>query len=143
MHKYFFRHNNLTEKNEISKNGNIFSQILSSQSTEMNQLKTTLQKLYNLVVIAKEKADKDEFIDRLCKVELLVSNLYYSFFASPLELPEKSPSDLDFKGLILQAIETSKNLIEQINIPEENRTALIINLDLQNLLNMIQPFSCS
>lgn len=137
MHKYFFRHNNLTEKNEISKNGNIFSQILSSQSTEMNQLKTTLQKLYNLVVIAKEKADKDEFIDRLCKVELLVSNLYYSFFASPLELPEKSPSDLDFKGLILQAIETSKNLIEQINIPEENRTALIINLDLQNLLNMI------
>lgn len=143
MHKYFFRHNNLTEKNEISKNGNIFSQILSSQSTEMNQLKITLQKLYNLVVIAKEKADKDEFIDRLCKVELLVSNLYYSFFASPLELPEKSPSDLDFKGLILQAIETSKNLIEQINIPEENRTALIINLDLQNLLNMIQPFSCS
>ena len=143
MHKYFFRHNNLTEKNEISKNGNIFSQILSSQSTEMNQLKTTLQKLYNLVVIAKEKADKDEFIDRLCKVELLVSNLYYSFFASPLELPEKSPSDLDFKGLILQAIETSKNLIEQINIPEENRTALIINLDLQNLLNMIQSFSCS
>lgn len=137
MHKYFFRHNNLTEKNEISKNGNIFSQILSSQSTEMNQLKITLQKLYNLVVIAKEKADKDEFIDRLCKVELLVSNLYYSFFASPLELPEKSPSDLDFKGLILQAIETSKNLIEQINIPEENRTALIINLDLQNLLNMI------
>ena len=137
MHKYFFRHNNLTEKNEISKNGNIFSQILSSQSTEMNQLKTTLQQLYNLVVIAKEKADKDEFIDRLCKVELLVSNLYYSFFASPLELPEKSPSDLDFKGLILQAIETSKNLIEQINIPEENRTALIINLDLQNLLNMI------
>ena len=127
----------MTEKNEISKNGNIFSQILSSQSTEMNQLKTTLQKLYNLVVIAKEKADKDEFIDRLCKVELLVSNLYYSFFASPLELPEKSPSDLDFKGLILQAIETSKNLIEQINIPEENRTALIINLDLQNLLNMI------
>ena len=103
----------------------------------MNQLKTTLQKLYNLVVIAKEKADKDEFIDRLCKVELLVSNLYYSFFASPLELPEKSSSDLDFKGLILQAIETSKNLIEQINIPEENRTALIINLDLQNLLNMI------
>ncbi len=137
MHKYFFRHNNLTEKNEISKNGNIFSQILSSQSTEMNQLKITLQKLYNLVVIAKEKADKDEFIDRLCKVELLVSNLYYSFFASPLELPEKSSSDLDFKGLILQAIETSKNLIEQINIPEENRTALIINLDLQNLLNMI------
>lgn len=137
MHKYFFRHNNLTEKNEISKNGNIFSQILSSQSTEMNQLKTTLQQLYNLVVIAKEKADKDEFIDRLCKVELLVSNLYYSFFASPLELPEKSSSDLDFKGLILQAIETSKNLIEQINIPEENRTALIINLDLQNLLNMI------
>ena len=127
----------MTEKNEISKNGNIFSQILSSQSTEMNQLKITLQKLYNLVVIAKEKADKDEFIDRLCKVELLVSNLYYSFFASPLELPEKSPSDLDFKGLILQAIETSKNLIEQINIPEENRTALIINLDLQNLLNMI------
>ena len=137
MHKYFFRHNNLTEKNEISKNGNIFSQILSSQSTEMNQLKITLQNLYNLVVIAKEKADKDEFIDRLCKVELLVSNLYYSFFASPLELPEKSSSDLDFKGLILQAIETSKNLIEQINIPEENRTALIINLDLQNLLNMI------
>lgn len=127
----------MTEKNEISKNGNIFSQILSSQSTEMNQLKITLQKLYNLVVIAKEKADKDEFIDRLCKVELLVSNLYYSFFASPLELPEKSSSDLDFKGLILQAIETSKNLIEQINIPEENRTALIINLDLQNLLNMI------
>ena len=118
MHKYFFRHNNLTEKNEISKNGNIFSQILSSQSTEMNQLKITLQNLYNLVVIAKEKADKDEFIDRLCKVELLVSNLYYSFFASPLELPEKSSSDLDFKGLILQAIETSKNLIEQINIPE-------------------------
>lgn len=137
MHKYFFKHNILTERRELIRGSGLFIQTLSNNSSDMQTLKQTIQSLYNLIVLAKEKTTDGNQIDALCKIELLVSNLYYSFFASPLELPENSSSSLSFRQLIAEAIESSKNLIEQINIPEENRSALIINLDLQSLYNSL------
>lgn len=138
MHKYFFKHNILTEKRELSKNGTLFAQTMANSSTDMQNLKQTIQSLYNYVVLAKEQTEDGEQIDALCKTELLISNLYYSFFASPLELPESKDNTLNFSQLLTKAIETSKSLIEQINIPEENRVALLINLNLQTLLNFLQ-----
>ena len=137
MHKFFLKHNILLEKDEIGKTSSVFCQSLSNNSNSMQNLKETLQSLYNYVVLAKEKATTDNQIDLLCKIELLTSNLYYSFFASPLDLPEKSSSSQTLKELVYKAIEFSTVLIETINIPEENRIANIINLNLQNLFNMI------
>ena len=137
MHKYFFKHNILTERRELAKGAGLFIQTLSNNSSDMQTLKQTIQSLYNLIVLAKEKTTDGNQIDALCKIELLVSNLYYSFFASPLELPENSSSSLSFRQLIAEAIKSSKKHIEQINIPEENRSALIINLDLQSLYNSL------
>ncbi len=137
MHKFFLKHNILLEKDEIGKTSAVFCQSLSNNSNSMQNLKETLQSLYNYVVLAKEKATTDNQIDLLCKIELLTSNLYYSFFASPLDLPEKSSSSQTLKELVYKAIEFSTILIETINIPEENRIANIINLNLQNLFNTI------
>ena len=137
MHKFFLKHNILLEKDEIGRTSAVFCQSLSNNSNSMQNLKETLQSLYNYVVLAKEKATTDNQIDLLCKIELLTSNLYYSFFASPLDLPEKNSSSSSLKELVSKAIEFSTILIETINIPEENRIANIINLNLQNLFNMI------
>lgn len=137
MHKFFLKHNILLEKDEIGRTSAVFCQSLSNNSNSMQNLKETLQSLYYYVVLAKEKATTDNQIDLLCKIELLTSNLYYSFFASPLDLPEKSSSSQTLKELVYKAIEFSTVLIETINIPEENRIANIINLNLQNLFNMI------
>ena len=137
MHKFFLKHNILLEKDEIGKTSAVFCQSLSNNSNSMQNLKETMQSLYNYVVLAKEKTTTDHQIDLLCKIELLTSNLYYSFFASPLDLPEKNSSSQTLKELVYKAIEFSTVLIETINIPEENRIANIINLNLQNLFNMI------
>lgn len=137
MHKFFLKHNILLEKDEIGKTSAVFCQSLSKTCSCMQSLKKTLQSLYNVVVLAKEKAYADEQVDLLCKVELLTSNLYYSFFASPLDLPEKNSSSSSLKELVSKAIEISTELIEKINMPEENRLANIINLNLQNLFNLL------
>ncbi len=137
MHKFFLKHNILLEKDEVGRTSAVFCQSLSNNSNSMQNLKETMQSLYNYVVLAKEKATTDTQIDLLCKIELLTSNLYYSFFASPLDLPEKSSSSQTLKELVYKAIEFSTILIETINIPEENRIANIINLNLQNLFNSL------
>ena len=103
----------------------------------MTTLKNNIQDLYNYVIYTKEILTEDKYIDQLCKIELLISNLYYSFFSSPLNLPEKNSTLLSAKEYLTKSIELSKNLIEQINIPEQNRLAYLINLNLQNLLNQI------
>ena len=141
MHKFFLKHNILSEKEEINGVNNIFCQTLNNNSTAMQKLKNTIQSLYNYLVLAKEKDDSQ--IDDLCKIELLTSNLYYSFFASPLELPEKNSNTLIFRDLIINALEEAKNLIEIINIPEQNRIASIIYINLQNILNKINKTSSS
>ena len=137
MHKFFLKHNILLEKDEIGRTSAVFCQSLSNNSNSMQNLKETMQSLYNYVVLAKEKAYADEQVDLLCKVELLTSNLYYSFFASPLDLPEKNSSSSSLKELVSKAIEISTELIEKINMPEENRLVNIINLNLQNLFNSL------
>lgn len=137
MHKYFFRLNNLTENKELCKTNNVFCSTLSSLN-ELDKIKNTIQELYNNIIIAKEQPLNDLQSDQLCKIELLISNLYYSFFQSPLNLPEKNSTTTSLKEILIKAIELSKNLIENINIPEQNRVAYIINLNLQTMLNQLQ-----
>ena len=137
MHKFFLKHNTLTEKNEICKSNSIFVCSSSNNENSMVTLKNNIQDLYNYVIYTKEILTEDKYIDQLCKIELLISNLYYSFFSSPLNLPEKNSTFLSAKEYLTKSIELSKNLIEQINIPEQNRLAYLINLNLQNLLNQI------
>lgn len=138
MRKFFLCHNNLTEKDEIkTMTTSLFGRTLSIQSSSMNEIKNIIQQLYNNLVSAKEVANQNQIIDDLCKTELLVSNLYYSFFASPLELPDKSETKTTLKNYILQSLDQAKNLIEKINIPEENRIAGIIYFNLQNILNSV------
>lgn len=136
MHKYFFKLNNLTENQELYKTSSFVCGLSATKGLE--KIKQNIQDLYNNVIWAKEQVQTDSQTDQLCKIELLISNLYYSFFQSPLNLPEKNSITLSFKDLLVKAIEISKNLIESINIPEQNRVAYLINLNLQTLLNQIQ-----
>ncbi len=137
MHKFFCNFNTLTQRYELSQNrsgmGGIFSSRVGTQAENnlLNEIKTLLQELYKNIVIIKEKETIDERLTLLEETELLISNLYYSLFASPLELPEKQES---VGGNELQnAIEVARKLQKIINIPEYNRLCVIIGNNLTSL----------
>ncbi len=138
MHKFFCNFNTLTQRYELSQNrsaiGGIFSPRVGTQAENnlLNEIKALLQELYKNIVIIKEKEENEERLNLLEETELLISNLYYSLFASPLDLPEKQ--EVSAGNELAKAIEVAKKLQKSINIPEYNRLCVIIGNNLSSLL---------
>ena len=132
MHKFFCNFNNLTQKYELSlvKNNFFFSKsTIQAENTLLPQIKSDIQNLYENIVLLKENETDENKLNILDETELMVSNLYYSFFAAPLELIENKTSQ---KNLVLQnSFELINSLEKNINIPEYNR---LVSLVKNNLL---------
>ncbi len=132
MHKFFCNYNPLTQKFELMSGtrNNIFrnNTIIQEENNLLSQIKNDIQELYENIVFLKEREEDENRLDILDDTELLISNLYYSLFESPLELVEgKKEGDKDkCKTLI-------NNLIQKINIPEYNRLCILIKNNLEQL----------
>lgn len=139
MHKFFCNFNPLTQKYELSQVRNnvrgLFSSKVTSQaeSNLMSDIKSLLQELYVNIVLVKEKESNEGRLNTLDETELLISNLYYSFFASPLELPQQNMTATGSE--LAKALELVGRLEKLINIPEYNRLASIIRNNISSLLH--------
>ena len=138
MHKFFCSYNQFTQKYELSSNKPNNSWLFSTkintqaQNTILSEIKELLQELYTNIVLIKEKENDNNKLNVLDETELLISNLYYSFFASPLELPNQEKSS---NGKELQTIiETVNKLDKLINIPEYNRILLLIRNNINSII---------
>ena len=138
MHKFFCNYNNLTEKYELTKNKSFMfntSVNIQAENNMLEEIRNDIQSLYNFVVSLKEKTTDNDLLNLTNETELLVSNLYYSFFASPLELPTEKTDNLSEKEMLTKCIDISLSLEKKINIPEYNRLCHIITEELRNILN--------
>ena len=134
MHKFFCNYNNLTERYELSKTqGIMFNNKINIQAenTLLPQIRNNLQSLYTLLVTLKDNEKDEHRLSVLDESELLLSNLYYSLFSSPLELPAERKA---LSGNELTSAIALVGLLERdINIPEYNRMALLIKNNLYSL----------
>lgn len=140
MHKFFCNYNSLTEKYELSLNRNmLFSPRINvmAENTLLPEIKKLLQEIYDNILLLKENITDEEQLKTLDNNELLLSNLYYSLFASPLELNSPSQMQGTIKDILSNTIGKVSSLIEKINIPEYNRLASLMLNNFQNILNSI------
>lgn len=134
MHKFFCNYNILTGKYELAQaKNNFFSNksTIQAENTLLPQIKEDLQLLYENIVLLKEKENDENRLNRLDETELMVSNLYYSLFASPLELAHNKQSEND--KILLNSLELINQLERNINIPEYNRIVMLIKNNLELL----------
>lgn len=137
MHKFFCNYNNLTERYELSLNNRSpFSLKINVlvERTLLPEIKELLQGVYDNTTLLKSQMGDEDSLKMLDNAELLVANLYYSLFASPLELND-TPRTITNRELLTETIEKLSLLGEKINIPEYNRSVEIIKNTFQNLLN--------
>ena len=137
MHKFFCNYNNLTERYELTVDrsyGKRFGVRINAQAenTLLGEIKSLLQELYINIVLAKEKETAENKLNTLDETELLISNLFYSFFASPLELPAKGRTTTGTE--LARALEIISQLEKIINIPEYNRIASIIRNNISSII---------
>lgn len=137
MHKFFCSFNELTQRYELTQNRpttTFFFQRVNAQNENnlLNDIRSSLQDLYILIVLAKEKEQNDNRLLIFDETELLISNLYYSLFASPLELPEKESKTTGSE--LAKALEIISKLQRDINIPEYNRISILIRNNISSLL---------
>lgn len=138
MHKFFCNYNNLTEQYELSINRNtLFPNKVSTQGENdmLEDVKNNIQILYEYIVELKNLLKDNENLSSLDETELLLSNLYYSLFSSPMDLKQTENDKSSAKEILAKAIEIASYLDKKINIPEYNRLARIITNNLQNILN--------
>lgn len=140
MHKFFCNFNPLTQRYELSQARNSFGGMFNvkassqNENTLLGEIKTLLQELYIKIVLVKEKETVEEKLNILDETELLISNLYYSFFASPLELPANNI--VSSGNELSTALEIVGKLEKIVNIPEYNRLVSIIR---NNILSLLKP----
>lgn len=133
MHKFFCNYNNLTESYELSQFRNMGlnrSAIIQAENTLLPQIQQTIQSLYENVVLLKEKESDENRLRILDETELMISNLFYSLFTSPLELVDDKKQSSGNAQTSLQLI---NELIKMINIPEYNRLCILIKNNLESL----------
>lgn len=135
MHKFFCSYNNLTERYELTKSQGMFCTKVNTlaEKTLLTEIKVNLQKLYELIVKIKENEKDENKLIILDETELLISNLYYSLFASPLDLPQNKTATTGLE--LTEAINITSFLQRDINIPEYNRMIMIIKNNLLMLSN--------
>ena len=139
MHKFFCNYNPLTEKYELSFNRNMFFSPrvnVLAENTLLPEIRSLLQEIYDNISVLKDNITVSEQLEILDQSELLLSNLFYSLFASPLELNSNQPTQVVVKDLLAITIKKASTLVEKINIPEYNRLAFLLLNNFQNLLNM-------
>lgn len=136
MHKFFCNYNNLTERHELGlSKGLMLNKVASmAENSLLPQIKSLMQELNNLLIQIKDNDKTESRQDALDQSELLLSNLFYSLFASPMEI-EESSSQEDLKPLYQKGILIASEIEKLINIPEYNRTIGIIKSNLQNIFN--------
>ena len=136
MHKFFCNFNILTGKYELalSKN-NLFSNKATTQAenTLLPQIRSDIQALYENIVLLKEIEKDENKLNKLDETELMISNLYYSLFQSPLELAENK--NLKNEQILQNSLEIINSLERNINIPEYNRLVMLIKNNLELLRN--------
>lgn len=140
MHKFFCNYNSLTERYELSLNRNmLFSPRINvmAENTLLPEIKNLLQEIYDNILLLKENITDERQLKILDENELLLSNLYYSLFASPLELNSPSALQKTIKEVLSDTISKVTSLIEKINIPEYNRLATLMLNNFQNIFNSI------
>lgn len=134
MHKFFCNFNILTGKYELALAKNtLFSNkaTIQAENTLLPQIRSDIQALYENIVLLKETEKEENRLNRLDETELMISNLYYSLFASPLELAEnKSSQEVD---ILQKSLELVNQLERNINIPEYNRLVMLIKNNLELL----------
>ena len=138
MHKFFCNYNNLTEKYELTKNKSFVFNTnvnIAAENNMLEEIRNEIQSLYDLIVNLKEKTRDNDLLNLVNETELLISNLYYSFFASPLELPSEKTENLSEKEILTKSLDISLSLEKKINIPEYNRLCHIIIEQLRNIQN--------
>ena len=138
MHKFFCSYNNLTEKYELSLNKTMFlnskANILAENSL-MGEIKDTMQRLYDNITLLKENITEEDYLTLLDESELLLSNIHYSIFSSPLELNDNPASEVKLSKLLSDCIVCCSELESKINIEKYNRPCHILKNNFQNLLN--------
>ena len=137
MHKFFYNYNTLTERYELSLNkGLIFNarSMSTANTTLLKNIQDNLQKLYQAIVSAKERETDEERLKIFDETELMISNLYYSLFASPLELVSTSAEENNTNYLNI-ALSLITALEQEINIPEYNRLATLIKNNIFQMNN--------
>ena len=137
MHKFFCNYNSLTERYELGVTRNMmFNNRINvlAENTLLPEIKALLQELYENTLALKGLLTDEKQLKILDESELLMSNLYYSLFASPLELVEGSS---EAKTLLARNVEIASELEAKINIPEYSRSAMIIKNNFQNIINHI------
>lgn len=138
MHKFFCNYNNLTEKYELSLNKNmLFNQKINvlAENTLLPEIKNTLQQLYDNTILLKEKISDENKLKILDESELLISNLYYSLFSSPLNIDSNTDNQAEIKIILVKCVEEASELEAKVNIPEYNRLCMLLKNNFQNLLN--------
>lgn len=142
MHKFFCSYNNLTESYELSfsKNTLLTPRVnIQAENTLLKEIKDLIQELYNQTTDLKDKVDEGEMLNKIDEVELLLSNLYYSLFSSPLDLKSPSQATQTEKESFAKCYELASTLEKKINIPEYLRICTIIKNIFQSLLNSLTP----
>lgn len=140
MHKFFCNYNLLTEKYELSlSRSNLFNNKIKVQAENslLTEIQKDIQSLYENIVIIKDKIKDEDNLLLLDKTELMISNLYYSLFASPLELPDNKQNINEIKNLVQKSITLINKIESEINIPEYNRLANLIKNNLQCIFNSL------
>ena len=131
MHKFFCSYNNLTERYELTKSQSVLlNPKINTQAkqTILTEIQTSIQQLYSIIVILKENEQLEKRLDILDETELLISNLHYSIFSSPIELTtQKNHTD---ERTIDDAINIVSSIEKDININEYNRITAIIKNNL-------------
>ena len=133
MHKFFCSYNNLTERYELSKTqGIVFGKVnVQAENVLLDEIKKNMQSLYNLTALLKENEKEERRLEILDETELLLSNLYYSLFASPFELlgEKRTLTGNELK----EALNLALLLESKINIPEYNRLITLIKNNISRL----------
>lgn len=133
MHKFFCNYNSLTLKYELSlAKGLTFGGARTMAENMLPQIRSLMQELYSTLTKIKDKDESN--LDELDQDELILSNLFYSLFSSPLEI-EKGGDDEELKKLYQHAFALTTRLEQLINIPEYNRSIALLKSSLQNILN--------
>ena len=138
MHKFFCNYYLLTEKYELAQaKGLMVGKVATmAENTLLPEIRNLMQELYTTLTAIKEIDKTEERQDTLDQTELLLSNLFYSLFSTPLDLKENDEKS-EMKALYQKGILLASEIEKLINIPEYNRSIGIIKTNLQNIFNAL------
>lgn len=140
MRKFFCTYNNLTERYQLSvaRNGFMSPRINAlAENTLLSEIREAIQNLYNQIVCIKEEEQDSDRLSKLDDCELLVSNLYYSIFAEPLNI-ETECSELPMRQRLNICFDLASRLESMINIAEQYKLCGEIKNIFQSLINGVK-----